>query len=125
MSIKRIGIMTGGGDCPGLNAVIRAVVLKAHAKGWEVMGIEDATEGLMDLSYKAPNGNRLLTPAMVDDILTRGGTILGTSNARRSRSGRRVAEGPRAARSSTGSTRSSAWEAMARCASPNAWASWA
>jgi phosphofructokinase-like protein len=72
--------MTGGGDCPGLNAVIRAVVLKAHARGWEVMGIEDATEGLIDLSYRAPRGNRLLGPADVDDILTRGGTILGTSN---------------------------------------------
>ncbi len=72
--------MTGGGDCPGLNAVIRAVVLKAHALGWEVMGIEDATEGLVDLDYRAPKGNRLLTPLDVDDILTRGGTILGTSN---------------------------------------------
>ena len=49
--IRRIGIMTGGGDCPGLNAVIRAVVLKAHGLGWEVMGIEDATEGLVDLAY--------------------------------------------------------------------------
>ena len=78
--IRRIGIMTGGGDCPGLNAVIRAVVLKAHGLGWEVMGIEDATEGLVDLAYKAPRGNRLLRPADVDDILTRGGTILGTSN---------------------------------------------
>jgi 6-phosphofructokinase 1 len=78
--IRRIGIMTGGGDCPGLNAVIRAVTLKAHALGWEVMGIEDATEGLVSLDYKAPRGNRLLTPADVDDILTRGGTILGTSN---------------------------------------------
>jgi ATP-dependent phosphofructokinase / diphosphate-dependent phosphofructokinase len=80
VSIQRIGIMTGGGDCPGLNAVIRAVVLKAHARGWEVMGIEDATEGLVDLAYRAPRGNRLLGPADVDDILTRGGTILGTSN---------------------------------------------
>jgi 6-phosphofructokinase len=78
--IRRIGIMTGGGDCPGLNAVIRAVVLKAHARGWEVMGIEDATEGLVNLDYKAPRGNRLLGPEDVDDILTRGGTILGTSN---------------------------------------------
>jgi ATP-dependent phosphofructokinase / diphosphate-dependent phosphofructokinase len=78
--IRRIGICTGGGDCPGLNAVIRAVVLKAHARGWEVMGIEDATEGLVDLEYRAPRGNRLLGPADVDDILTRGGTILGTSN---------------------------------------------
>lgn len=72
--------MTGGGDCPGLNAVIRAVVLKAHARGWEVMGIEDATEGLIDLKHVQPRGNRLLSPADVDDILTRGGTILGTSN---------------------------------------------
>lgn len=80
MSIQRIGIMTGGGDCPGLNAVIRAVVLKASALGWEVMGIEDATEGLVDLDYHAPRGNRLLSAADVDDILTRGGTILGTSN---------------------------------------------
>ena len=37
MAIKRIGIMTGGGDCPGLNAVIRAAVLSAHARGWEVL----------------------------------------------------------------------------------------
>lgn len=80
MSIQRIGIMTGGGDCPGLNAVIRAVVLKAHRLGWEVMGIEDATRGLIDLDYRAPRGNRLLTRADVDGILTRGGTILGTSN---------------------------------------------
>jgi len=72
--------MTGGGDCPGLNAVIRAVVLKAHARGWEVLGIEDATQGLIDLEYKSPRGNRILTAADVDDILTRGGTILGTSN---------------------------------------------
>lgn len=80
MSIQRIGIMTGGGDCPGLNAVIRAVVLKANALGWEVMGIEDATSGLIDLDYCAPRGNRLLTEEHVGDILTRGGTILGTSN---------------------------------------------
>ncbi len=72
--------MTGGGDCPGLNAVIRAVVLKAHARGWEVWGIEDATEGLIDLDHRSPRGNRRLLPEDVDDILTRGGTILGTSN---------------------------------------------
>ena len=91
VSIQRIGIMTGGGDCPGLNAVIRAVVLKAHGLGWEVMGIEDATEGLIDLEYKSPRGNRLLTPDDVDGILTRGGTILGTSN--RSDPFRYVADG--------------------------------
>ncbi|MEM1032789.1 MAG: ATP-dependent 6-phosphofructokinase [Myxococcota bacterium] len=78
--IERIGIMTGGGDCPGLNAVIRAVVLKAHARGWRVMGLEDATAGLIDLDYCSPHGNRWLEPADVQDILTRGGTILGTSN---------------------------------------------
>lgn len=78
--IGRIGIMTGGGDCPGLNAVIRAVVLKAHARGWSVLGIEDATEGLIDPNYRAPRGNRELGPDDVEEILTRGGTILGTSN---------------------------------------------
>ncbi len=80
MTIKRIGVMTGGGDCPGLNAVIRAVVLTAHSKGWEVLGIEDATSGLIDLDYKSPHGNRWLQPRDVQDILERGGTILGTSN---------------------------------------------
>lgn len=78
--IKRIGVMTGGGDCPGLNAVIRAVVLNALARGWEVMGIEDATHGLVDLDYRSPHGNRLLSASDVLDIHTRGGTILGTSN---------------------------------------------
>jgi phosphofructokinase-like protein len=80
MAIERIGIMTGGGDCPGLNAVIRAVVLKAHARGWKVLGVEDATSGLIDLDYRGPHGNRWLEPDDVDRILTRGGTILGTSN---------------------------------------------
>jgi len=78
--IERIGVMTGGGDCPGLNAVIRAVVLKAHRRGWKVFGIEDATEGLVDLDYRSPHGNLWLEPADVDQILTKGGTILGTSN---------------------------------------------
>lgn len=79
MSI-RIGVMTGGGDCPGLNAVIRAVVLGARARGWQVLGIEDATSGLVDLEYRSPNGNRWLTERDVEHILTHGGTILGTSN---------------------------------------------
>jgi phosphofructokinase-like protein len=78
--IERIGIMTGGGDCPGLNAVIRAVVLKSRKLGWKVFGVEDATEGLIDLDYRSPHGNRWLGPEHVDDILTKGGTILGTSN---------------------------------------------
>jgi 6-phosphofructokinase 1 len=80
VSIQRIGIMTGGGDCPGLNAVIRAVVLKAHARGWKVLGIEDATEGLIDLDYRSPHGNLWLEPNDVEGILDKGGTILGTSN---------------------------------------------
>lgn len=78
--IRRIGVMTGGGDCPGLNAVIRGVVLTARARGWEVLGIEDATQGLVDLEYRSPHGNRWLEPRHVHGILTRGGTILGTSN---------------------------------------------
>jgi 6-phosphofructokinase 1 len=77
---KRIGIMTGGGDCPGLNAVIRGAVLAARARGWEILGIEDATEGLMNLDYRSPHGNRWLTERDVEPILSRGGTILGTSN---------------------------------------------
>lgn len=76
----KIGIMTGGGDCPGLNAVIRAVVIKARRNGWSVLGIEDATEGLIDLEYRSPHGNRWLTEREVEGILSRGGTILGTSN---------------------------------------------
>jgi ATP-dependent phosphofructokinase / diphosphate-dependent phosphofructokinase len=80
VGIKRIGVMTGGGDCPGLNAVIRGVVLGARARGWEVLGIEDATHGLVDLDYRSPHGNRWLTERDVERILPRGGTILGTSN---------------------------------------------
>jgi len=80
MAIKKIGIMTGGGDCPGLNPVIRAVVKTANGYGWEVLGIEDAFCGLIDLDYRSPNGNRWLDDDAVRNIHTRGGTILGTSN---------------------------------------------
>jgi ATP-dependent phosphofructokinase / diphosphate-dependent phosphofructokinase len=81
MTIKRIGIMTGGGDCPGLNPVIRAAVQTAVGKyGWEVLGVEDAFSGLVDLDYRSPRGNRWLTQDDVEDIQRRGGTILGTSN---------------------------------------------
>ncbi|HEY6871604.1 MAG TPA: 6-phosphofructokinase [Geobacteraceae bacterium] len=73
---KRIGILTGGGDCPGLNAVIRGVVKGAHLmRGWEVVGIEDGFDGLL-----TPEKCRLLTPDDVRGILPRGGTILGTTN---------------------------------------------
>jgi 6-phosphofructokinase 1 len=72
---KRIGVLTGGGDCPGLNAVIRAVVKTAiYDYGWEVIGIEDGFLGLIE------NRMHPLTLASASNILTLGGTILGTSN---------------------------------------------
>ncbi|MBI1375843.1 MAG: ATP-dependent 6-phosphofructokinase [Phycisphaera sp.] len=73
--IQRIGILTGGGDCPGLNAVIRAVTKTAifHHQ-LEVFGIEDGFLGLIE------NRIRQLTPLDVSNILTLGGTILGSSN---------------------------------------------
>jgi 6-phosphofructokinase 1 len=81
MAIKRIGIMTGGGDCPGLNPVIRAAVKTGIQKyGWEILGVEDAFMGLIDTEYRSPHGNLWLDEEMVSDIHTRGGTILGTSN---------------------------------------------
>lgn len=73
---KTIGIVTGGGDAPGLNAVIRAVVKTAVGEfGMRVVGIEDSFEGLLG-QPKA----RELTPADVRGLLPRGGTILGTRN---------------------------------------------
>jgi 6-phosphofructokinase 1 len=74
---KKIGILTSGGDCAGLNAVIRAVVHSAYHKGWETYGILDGTAGLLgdEPDY------RLLKPDEFDGTLMRqGGTILGTTN---------------------------------------------
>ncbi len=72
---SRIGILTGGGDCPGLNAVIRVVTKAAIMKlGIDVIGIEDGFLGLIR------NRMRRLTTTDVSNILTVGGTILGTSN---------------------------------------------
>ncbi|MCG2660536.1 MAG: ATP-dependent 6-phosphofructokinase [Kiritimatiellae bacterium] len=72
---KRLGILTGGGDCPGLNAVIRAVAKSAmNEGGYEVIGIEDGFEGLVE------GRMRHLRNQDVSGILTCGGTILGTSN---------------------------------------------
>ncbi|MEG1687580.1 MAG: 6-phosphofructokinase, partial [Angelakisella sp.] len=73
---KRIGIMTGGGDCPGLNAVIRAVVLTADRCGVEVVGIPYGYRGML-LGGKY---FRRLTPADVSGIVEKGGTILYSSN---------------------------------------------
>src|SRR5262245_47749023 len=76
MAIKRIGILTGGGDAPGLNAVIRAVVLTArNCYGWEVVGILEGFDGLHVGLPPMP-----LAVADVQDLLTRGGTILGAAN---------------------------------------------
>lgn len=72
---KKIGLLTGGGDCPGLNAVIRAVTKTAIVQyGYEVIGFEDGFAGLVEnrsvnLDYERASG-----------ILAQGGTILGTSN---------------------------------------------
>ena len=73
--VRRIGILTGGGDAPGLNAVIRAVVKAASNAGIECLGLEDSFNGLIE-----PNRSRLLTPKDVTGILRLGGTILGTTN---------------------------------------------
>ena len=73
--IRRIGVLTGGGDCPGLNAVIRAVTKSAIFRyGIEVIGIEDGFEGLV-LDRMHP-----INSSDVSNILTLGGTILGTNN---------------------------------------------
>jgi ATP-dependent phosphofructokinase / diphosphate-dependent phosphofructokinase len=73
--VKRIGILTGGGDAPGLNAVIRAVVKSATNHGCDVIGLEDSFDGLIE-----PDRWRRLTPRDVTGILRIGGTILGTTN---------------------------------------------
>src|SRR5690606_8491817 len=74
--IKRIGILTGGGDAPGLNAVIRAVVLTATRRyGWEVVGILQGFDGLYAGLPAVP-----LYEENVQDLLARGGTILGAAN---------------------------------------------
>ena len=70
----RIGVLTGGGDAPGLNAAIRAVVMRAHALGHEVFGIADGWAGLLGENLPRPLGVR-----EVAGILGDGGTILGTS----------------------------------------------
>ena len=74
-SIKRIGVLTGGGDAPGLNAVIRAVVKASWNGGIEVLGIEDSFDGLIEAGR-----TRVLGPKDVTGILRLGGTILGTTN---------------------------------------------
>ena len=71
--MKKIGVLTGGGDCPGLNAVIRALVKTALRNEWVTIGIKNGWRGLIK------GDTFLLTDALVSSILPRGGTILGTS----------------------------------------------
>src|SRR5262245_42120471 len=71
--MEKIGILTGGGDCPGLNAVIRAVVRRSHQLGYDVLGIKNGWSGLIAGDVEP------LTDYSVIGILPRGGTILGTS----------------------------------------------
>jgi len=72
---KKIGIVTGGGDCPGLNAVIRAVAKAATQRGWDCIGILGGYEGLLEPRQTLPLDYQALS-----GLLTRGGTILGTAN---------------------------------------------
>src|SRR5918999_4152136 len=74
-TFRRIGVLTGGGDAPGLNAVIRAVVKASHNAGVEVLGLEDSFDGLI-----YPEKSRPLTARDVTGILRLGGTVLGTVN---------------------------------------------
>ena len=76
--MKNIGILTGGGDAPGLNAVIRAFVkYGAGKKGWNIFGIEESFNGLM-----FPDKKEVFTlePKSCQGLLHKGGTVLGTTN---------------------------------------------
>ncbi len=78
--IRRIALSTGGGDAPGLNAVIRAATLGAINRGWEVVGIRDGFNGLL-LPEQYPEGGLMqLTRERVRGIVHMGGTIIGTTN---------------------------------------------
>ncbi len=88
-SPTRIGILTSGGDCPGLNAVIRAVVRTCSQIGWEVLGFNDGYEGLLD-----PVRYEVLTRRRTSGIMQLGGTILGTTN--RGRFAAKVGHGDKA-----------------------------
>jgi len=80
LSIRRIAISTGGGDAPGLNAVIRAVVLAALKRGWECVGIRDGFNGILNPQNYPEGGVLPLTRNRVRGIAHLGGTILGTTN---------------------------------------------
>jgi 6-phosphofructokinase 1 len=69
----RIGVLTGGGDCPGLNAVIRAVARRSWSHGHEVVGVREGWRGMVEQLFQP------LGPEQISGILPRGGTIIGTS----------------------------------------------
>jgi 6-phosphofructokinase 1 len=69
----KVGVLTGGGDCPGLNAVIRAVARRSFTRGYEVVGVREGWRGLVDGHFEPLGG------AEISGLLPRGGTILGTS----------------------------------------------
>jgi 6-phosphofructokinase 1 len=69
----RIGVLTGGGDCPGLNAVIRAVARRSWARGHDVVGVREGWKGMIEQLFQP------LGPREISGILPRGGTIIGTS----------------------------------------------
>jgi ATP-dependent phosphofructokinase / diphosphate-dependent phosphofructokinase len=71
--VPRVGVLTGGGDCPGLNAVIRAVTRRCLTRGYEVVGVREGWRGLVDGRFME------LGPREISGILPRGGTILGTT----------------------------------------------
>ena len=73
MAIKKIGVLTSGGDAPGMNAAIRAVVRTALSYGWEVLGVLDGYSGLHEGNFVELNSHS------VSDLLNRGGTFLGTA----------------------------------------------
>ncbi|MBI2897593.1 MAG: ATP-dependent 6-phosphofructokinase [Deltaproteobacteria bacterium] len=79
--IRRIGVLTGGGDAPGLNAVLRAVVRSARSEGWTVLGSRDGFDGFIRMDRKGgDSGVVTLDSGSVRGILHRGGSILGCSN---------------------------------------------
>ncbi|MCP4450822.1 MAG: 6-phosphofructokinase, partial [Planctomycetes bacterium] len=75
---RKIGIVTGGGDCPGLNAVIRAIVKAGDLNGFQSIGIHGGLDGLLTPVQASP-----LMVKDMDGLLIRGGTILGTANSGR------------------------------------------
>ena len=85
----RIGVLTSGGDCPGLNAVLRGVALAGEKLAWEVIGFRDGFEGLLP-----PGAYIVLDRKSTEGIMALGGTILGTTN--RGHFSARVGAGDRA-----------------------------